>query len=322
MSTPHDLRFYTLDGLRLFFKEKGFRDVLTPPVVENPGMEVHLHPFALYSSVQKKPLSRYLHTSPEFAMKELLTQGFDKIFTLTYCFRDEPKAQLHRQQFIMLEWYRTKASYLDIALDTQELVDYIQEYLLQNGQILCSKITESSWTIKTVQDLFLEFAGFDPLPLDSGAQWVEKIAHFCPELLTAEDIKNWPYEDLFFLVFLNLIEPNLKRYPKLIVKDYPAPLAALSQLSSADPRVCKRFELYLSGVEIANCFEEETSLEVLQERFREQAQQKKTTYAYDLPEPEEFYLTMKKGLPQSSGIALGVERLAGALVEQEPPFWN
>ncbi len=76
-------QFHFLAAIRNFFNKSDFIDVLTPPMVENPGMETHIHPYKVIDS------KWYLHTSPEFHMKQLLSLGFEKIFTLSYCFRNE-----------------------------------------------------------------------------------------------------------------------------------------------------------------------------------------------------------------------------------------
>ena len=81
-----------LSSIRSFFTEKKFIDVMTPPMVKNPGMETHIHPFQLAHAKSTTFSPWYLHTSPEFHMKELLSLGFPNIFTLTYSFRDEPEA--------------------------------------------------------------------------------------------------------------------------------------------------------------------------------------------------------------------------------------
>src|SRR4051812_919411 len=95
-------QFELIQLIRNYFGQQGFLDVLTPPAVENPGMEVHIHPFQLHSVAKNNLKPLYLHTSPEFCMKELLTrteEGLEKIFTLSYCFRDEPESPIHRSQF-------------------------------------------------------------------------------------------------------------------------------------------------------------------------------------------------------------------------------
>lgn len=321
-STHHALRFRSVAHIRQFFLERGFQDVLTPIAVEHPGMETHLHPFQVFSSRQQKIHSLYLHTSPEFAMKELMAEGYDKIFTINYCFRDEPRADYHRNQFLMLEWYRAQASYELIQQDTQGLVEYLLERLKREGFLVSQILTQADFEVRTVADLFSEYVGLeilDYLTPEALRDWILDSRPKYREQLTGE---LWPYEDYFFLLFLNEIEPELQKIPKLIVKDYPAPLSALSSLAPQDPRVCQRFELYLNGVEVANCFQEETSSDEIQKRFAILSQQKKALYQYQLPSAERFFHTMKAGLPHSSGIALGVERLAGLLTDQAPPFWD
>jgi elongation factor P--(R)-beta-lysine ligase len=323
MNSQHALRFKTLSLIRRFFEQRGFTDVLTPPAVQNPGMEVHLHPFQLASALDKKLHPLYLHTSPEFKMKELLADGFENIFTLTYCFRDEPQSTLHRPQFLMLEWYRAGADYNDLAHDTQELVDSLLLDLDQAGFSVDPRLKNCSFVTKTVEEVFVEFTPLNKNDLENAETLTRAIDRSLPEIKALiPEGSPWVYEDLFFLVFLNCIEPKLSLHPKLILKDYPAPLAALSTLKPDNPQVCQRFELYLNGVEIANCFDEETSAETIKERFFNQGIQKKQAYNYELPKAHEFFATMNKGIPKSSGIALGVERLAGALTNTEPPFWS
>jgi len=114
------------------------------------------------------------------------------------------------------------------------------------------------------------------------------------------------------LIFLNDIEPKLKKYPAMILYEYPYHQAAVSTIKANDPRVCERFELYLDGVEIANCFNESTHLNELKERFKLQAHSKKSLYQYELASPSSFYKTMNS-YPPSAGIALGIERLYGKI---------
>src|SRR4051812_37719705 len=112
-------QFELIQLIRNYFGQQGFLDVLTPPMVENPGMEVHIHPYQIKSTRTNRDLPLYLHTSPEFALKQLLAadEGFDKIFSLGYCFRDEPSSPIHRSQFMMLEWYRKHERYEKIMED-------------------------------------------------------------------------------------------------------------------------------------------------------------------------------------------------------------
>ena len=309
--------------VRNFFREKGFLDVVTPPVVENPGMEIHLHPFSLYSVKERKVLpERYLHTSPEFHMKELLSQGFDKIFTLSYVFRDEPSSDDHRFQFLMLEWYRAGVGYEKIMEDCEELVTLGAEQLEIEGVPIRFK-GKIPWLRKSVDQLFQEILNVSILDYLDLNRLRDLIIERYPEVpLPVEGRGAMDWEDYYFLLFLNKIEPAIKKIPALLLYEFPHPLAALSTLKETDQRVCERFEVYLYGTELCNCFNELTDLAILKKRFEKQHQDKYRCHRYRLPSPERFYQSMERGLPPSSGIALGLERLYKGLTGVENPFWD
>lgn len=310
--------FTTQQVIRDFFNQRGFMDVMTPPMVSNPGMETHIHPFGLYQAHGGKKLERYLHTSPEFHMKQLLAEGFDKIFTLTYCFRDEPTSENHRSQFIMLEWYRSQTSYEQIMDDCEELLEFTQSKLNERG-IKTKKELETPLIRKSVQEIFREFLNMDileHLEVESLRNWIENNGEGIP--LPTEEVS---WDDLFFLIFLNKIELELSKYPKLLLYEWPHHLAALSKISEKDPRVCERFEIYLEGLELCNCFHELCDLSEQKKRFEAQAKEKKELYRYELPEATLLYHSLDKGLDSPSGIALGVERLLKGLTGTEDPFF-
>ncbi len=294
--------FQFVTQVHRFFEARGFLHTYTAPMVENPGMEVHIHPFQVNRAHGQKKTDWYLHTSPEFAMKRLLANGLDNIYQINWCFRDEPDSELHRPQFLMLEWYRAGVRYENIMQDVQELIENLSE-----RKMVVQK--------KTVSEIFKELAGFDVLDYLDKEDFHTLIKEKLPHLPLFEPMPAW--DDYFFLVFLNEIEPKLKKYPALILYEYPHYQAALSTIKESDPRVCERFELYLSGVEIANCFNESTELQELKLRFEHQSKQKESEYRYTLPDPTEFYATMKE-YPASSGIALGIERLYAALTGDRP----
>jgi lysyl-tRNA synthetase class 2 len=314
MSRYH--QFELIQIIRNYFREQGFLDVLTPPAIENPGMEVHIHPFQLHSVLRNSLTPLYLHTSPEFCMKELLADGFEKIFSISYCFRDEPSSEIHRSQFLMLEWYRKSERYESIMEDIENLIYFVldqgkkKKFPLRYEKLIMAK--------KTMQELFLEELGIDILnylELSSIKELLKKI----PGVTVPEIELEW--DDYFFLLYLNKIEPHLTKYPFLMITEFPAPLCALSTLKKSDPRVCERFEVYINGIEICNCFNELTDAEEQRKRFSMQNDLKKKIYNYQLPTPVKFYEVMDKGLPASAGIALGVERLLGSLFKIEQSFF-
>lgn len=303
--------FQFIASIKSFFFEKEFLEVLTPSIVQNPGMETHIHPFKVASAFGDKIGSHYLRTSPEFHMKELLSEGLNDIYTISYSFRDEPDSETHRSQFLMLEWYRNNSYYQKIKEDCQNLLNHLCAHT-NNKEIKIQHVS--------VQEIIQEFCKFDILNFLSSGDLRKKIEKDLKTVPLPQEELAW--DDYFFLIFLNLIEPELSKFEAIILDKYPAPLSALSTISKDDLRVCERFELYLDGVEIANCFNELTDLKIQKERFDVQNSMKKNLYSYKLPEPIDLYNALEKGLPKSSGIALGVERLYANFYKEQNPFWD
>lgn len=295
---------------------------MPPPMVQNPGMETHIHPFQVAHANTLKFSPWYLNTSPEFHMKELLSMGFEDIFTLGYSFRDEPYATNHRPQFLMLEWYRTKAHYTKIMDDCEELFKFSLNSLHEKNLPVDQDLLKTKFERATIQEIFSDMLNVDILNfLDKKdlKELIEKDFKDVPLPVQGEELS---WDDYYFLLFLNKIEPHLIHYPYLLLYEFPNHLSALSTLKESDPRVCERFEIYSKGVELCNCFNELRDLKIQKERFHLQAEEKEKLYGYKLPEPTVLYNALQKGLPESSGIALGVERLLKVLTGIENPFWD
>jgi lysyl-tRNA synthetase class 2 len=313
-------QFELIQSLRHFFQDKGFLETLTPPMVPNPGMETHVHPFQVMSAKNKAVRPFYLHTSPEFCLKELLSdhasEGLANIYSLSYCFRDEPESPIHRSQFLMLEWYRLHHRYETIMDDTENLITWCLD---QKPAPVRLEIKNQKMTRMTMEELWLETIKRSPLDfLDSKDL----------RSLIQKDFSDVPlppielaWDDLFFLLHLNKVETHLKRWPLLLVKEFPAPLSALSTIKASDARVCERFEVYVNGIELCNAYNELTDVDEQRRRFRLQAKEKKQIYNYELPQPTRFLESLERGLPPASGIAMGVERLLHSLFEVENPFF-
>ena len=313
--------FRTVEAIRLFFMQHDFLETPTPPVVENPGMETHLHPFKVSSTYKeiKRTQPLYLQTSPEFHMKKLLSEGHTQIYNLSYCFRDEPSSETHRFQFLMLEWYRAHEYYKKILEDTLLLIEFVRQHLHGKGIEVRDKLEVHHFT---VEYLFQKFVNINILNHLEAQDLKEVLQNKHPKLLPPhEDV--WPWEDYFHFAFLNMIEPQFKDLDLVVVDEFPAPLAALSTLKKDNPKVCERFEIYINGIELCNCFNELTDLAEQKRRMKEEAVQKMNLYHYELPEPTLLLSALEKGIPPSAGIALGVERLLmGLSLSPKNSFYN
>lgn len=281
------------NAIREFFRSRGFREVRTPLLVPNPGMEPHLRPFRVSNGA-------YLPTSPEFAMKRLLVGGLERIFQLGPAFRDEPRSATHHPEFTMLEWYRAYAGWEEIQRDTEELFAFVA-HRLSGRPALTFRGREISfsppWPRLRVRDLFREHVGVD--------------------------LGHEPLDDArFFQLWLDVVEPRLPADRAVFVTHWPASQAALAVVEEHPDgtRWARRFEAYAGGLELANAFEELTDPVEQRRRFEADMALRARTYGPDFPQtplPEGFLAALEEGLPPSGGIALGVDRMV-MLFADEP----
>ena len=239
------------------------------------------------------------------------------LFSLCYSYRDEPVSPIHRPQFLMLEWYELDVGLEETINRCNELISFLElEFKSFHIPFIIKKNLPNKVSIR---ELFLEYCQVDILEYQSKESIRKLIAEkFTDIVLASKEQLEW--DDYFFLIFLNKIEPKLTDYPLLFIKDYPAQLSALAKINSNDSRLCKRFEWLINGVEIGNCFEELQDLEEQRKRFKEQMIIKRKYYKYELPEPTILYKALENGLPNCSGIAVGMERLFCALTGYEFPL--
>jgi elongation factor P--(R)-beta-lysine ligase len=303
-----------LSAVRGFFATRGFVEVDTPALQVSPGLEPHLRAFAtdLHDPRDARPRRRYLHTSPEFAMKKLLVAGLPRIWQLAHVFRDGERGAIHHPEFSMLEWYRAGASWRDLVPDCISLLRAAQH--AAGAEALCwggrSADARQPWHEISVAEAFAQYCAIDilatapdPLAPDFGRLAVE-----------ARGIGVAPHpgddwEALYFRIFLDRIEPYLGLGAPTVLYDFPASMAALARRDPADGRIAERFELYACGLELANAFGELTDPVEQRARFLADQARKRALYGETYPIDEDFLTALEAGLPPSAGIALGFDRL-------------
>ncbi len=272
-------------ALRRFFYERDFLEVETPAILSSPIPEMNIEPV-------KCDLG-YLITSPELHMKKLLASGYNKIFQICKVFRKGEYGRNHLPEFTIVEWYRAGATYIDIMVDCQDLIRYIGDALELRGGVNFKGrklVYNEKWNVMTVREAFSRWAGWDP-------------------------VVNFD-EDRFYKDLVELIEPKLGWPTPCIIKDYPASEAALAKLKASDTRVCERFEVYWGGIELANGFSELNDPVEQRERFVRVLHERKRKRLPDLRMPEDFLIALET-MPDSAGIALGVDRLVMILCGME-----
>lgn len=308
-----DRRAAILRTIREYFNAGGFVEVDTPALQVSPGLEPHLKAFAtVLDEPGERQVPRFLHTSPEFAMKKLLVGGVPRLFQLAHCFRNGERSATHHPEFTMLEWYRAGADYRHLMRDCTEL---LRACLAATGRASFAWSGRTcdpagAWHYLTVADAFAQFCGIDlmataPDPLKPRLDLLVEAA--APTGVAPHPGDSW--EDFFFRIFLARIEPQLGVGVPTVLCDYPISMAALARAKPTDPRVAERFELYVCGLELANGFGELTDAVLQHNRFLAEQEKKRALYGMEYPIDEAFLAALAFGMPESAGIALGVDRL-------------
>jgi len=309
------LRSDILRAIRGFFEVAGFLEVQTPALVPAPGLEAHLEPMAVPSGPQDRGAStQYLITSPEHHMKRLLGEGFSCIYQMGKCYRSGEVSSQHQPEFTMVEWYRAYATYEEIAADVEALVAYVSQRVLGTATVEYAGYQldlASSWHRLTVTEAFARYGGVD-LRTCRDAQALGRAARAagCDSVV---DDDTW--DEVFFKVLLEKVEPRLADLGAVLLQDYPAPLAALSKLKVDDPLTAERVEAYVGGLELANGFTELNDPREQRRRFMAERQRRRARGGTVLPLDEAFLRMLSDGMPPAAGMALGVDRLTMILTD-------
>ena len=286
---------------RAFFSARGYMEVETPCAVPAPGEEVHLRPFATareHPDGTVEPL--WLHTSPEFAMKRLLVGGAGPIFQLARVWRNGEGSERHAPEFTMLEWYRPGATMDSLIAETTDL---LRAVLPPEPSVRGTTTSLSHIERLTVTEAFDRYTGADVLSTEGDAA-----ALAAQSGTRLRDNEDW--EDLFFRLLLERIEPHLGRAHPTFLTHWPAAQACLARRDPADPRVAERFELFVCGIELANAFIELTDPVEQRARFIADRARRHALYGPDWAMDEDFLAALTQGMPPASGIAMGFDRLA------------
>ena len=291
-------------ALRLWFAEAGFVDVDAAALQVSPGNETHLHAFATeWIGPDGARVPRYLHTSPEFAMKKLLAAGEERIVSFARVFRNRERGPLHAPEFTMLEWYRADAPYDAIMDDCAAIVAAAARAAGTDRLAWRDKAAAASAAPErtTVAEAFARHAGIDLVAVAGDR---DRFAAAAGVRVAADDT----WSDIFSRVLSEKVERNLGVGRPTLLVEYPLSEAALARVKPGDSQVAERFELYACGVELANGFAELTDPVEQRRRFAADMDEKQAIYGERYPLDEDFLAALAI-MPAASGVALGLDRL-------------
>ena len=290
-------RAQILQKIRQFFAERQVVEVETAALSQGTVTDVYLDAFTckynfLADSAVDQSAALYLQTSPEFHMKRLLASGYGCIFQIAKAFRHEESGRNHNPEFTMLEWYR-------IGFDQFGLMDEVAELL----QVV---LGGNKALFSCYQDIFIQTVAVDPLTasFDELVEVLNKYDKSADWLIEMQDA-----DLLLQFIFTEIIEPTIGIDQPQFIYDFPIAQASLAKRSIDDPRVAQRFECYFKGIELVNGFNELTDADEQQVRFEEDNAKRAAQGLPVKPIDENFIAALKHGLPQCSGVALGIDRL-------------
>jgi lysyl-tRNA synthetase class 2 len=279
-----------LAAARSFFAKRDILEVDCPILGQSAPIDLHI-------DVMEVPVgpgvTGFLHTSPEYAMKRLISEGIGDIYHLGHVFRQNEIGPLHNPEFTMAEWYRHGLSYETFI---EETVDFIRLFL---GDLPVE--------ILTYREALSRFAGFDYLQVDcKGLIEVATNNH----LTLSDELLQADKDTLLQLLMSLLVEPHLGQDKLSVINYFPASQAALAKTCcNQEESVAKRFEIYFKGIELANGYDELADAEEQRIRLQKSQDQRIFLGKSPLKIDEQFIKALEKGFPDCRGVAVGFDRL-------------
>jgi lysyl-tRNA synthetase class 2 len=282
-----------LSSIRSWFSTHDVMEVETPALSRSGNSDPNIR------SISTGGLSRrYLRTSPEYAMKRLLAAGFRDIYELGRVFRAGEKGRFHNPEFTLLEWYRCDWAYLDLATEVSELIRF------------CGQGLFDDWPVQrlTYREAFTGQTGLDPFHCTES-----DLSHAASERGIRAGVLD--QQEWLDLLLSQVIEPNLPGETITIIHDFMPEQAALARIRPGNPPVAERFEVYLGQMELANGYQELTDSQEQLERFEREQKLAKARGEEVPPLDLGLIEALRHGLPDCSGVAMGVDRLLMSLLK-------
>lgn len=290
-------RAQVISQIRDFFKQRKVLEVETPALSQGTVTDVYLDALSceynfLPDSSDQHSDTLYLQTSPEFHMKRLLASGYGCIYQIAKAYRHEEFGRYHNPEFTMLEWYR-------IGFDQFDLMHEVADLL--KGVLDCAEVVSSSY-----QEIFIDKVSIDPLT----SSFADLNQFLVEQGKSADWLSQSGDKDLLLqFIFTEIIEPQIGINEPQFIYNFPVAQASLAQVCPEDARVAQRFECYYRGVELANGFNELTNANEQLARFKDDNQKRAAQGLVEKPIDERFIAALSSGLPECSGVALGIDRL-------------
>ena len=300
--------------IRSFFDERNYLEIdtplLSPDLIPESCLEVFETSRILPSG---SAIPYWLIPSPEIWMKKIIARHRVNLYQICKCFRNgESIGFLHNPEFTMLEYYTINVNYQDSLRLTEDLFAF-----LSAGRVPTDNDAQEHQTLSgidlpferiTVAEAFARYAGFDLFAAAETKGGLETEAR----RLGLEPPAGMGTHALFDLIFIHAVEPRLAQNRPIALLDYPAFVPCLAR-HAQNGSTAERWELYYNGIELANCYSEETGAERVRNFFEHEAEAKEQTALVRHRTDHNYWKLFRGSFPPCSGVAMGIDRLIMAL---------
>ncbi|MEE8423269.1 MAG: lysine--tRNA ligase [Thermodesulfobacteriota bacterium] len=292
--------------IREFLEKRGFLEVETPMMHPIPGGAT-AKPFKTFHNTLKMEL--FLRIAPELYLKRLLIGGFERVFEINRNFRNEGLSIQHNPEFTMLEFYQAHATFTDLMDMTEEMITSVARAVTGTLKIEYQGTLVDltpPWKRVRVKESLIEYANVDKEVLEDR----NKVLKLAKEV-GCDIPKDASIDKIVVELFEKLVEPKL--ISPTFVTHYPIEVSPLSKRNREDENLADRFELFITGREMANAFSELTDPIDQKERFLQQLKEKNDETAPVLD--EDFIRALEHGMPPAAGEGIGIDRLVMLLTD-------
>ena len=295
-------------AMRRFFDERGYLEVETPMMHPIPGGAT-ARPFVTHHNALDTDL--YLRVAPELYLKRLVVGGFERVYEINRCFRNEGLSPRHNPEFTTVEFYQAFADYGDLMDLTEELLGELLRDIAGSTSITFEGHEIDFGTAIPRQRMTTAVA--TETGISEGDLTDEGRLREVARGMNMPVQPGWGWGRLLMEIFEARVEANLVQ--PTFVTHYPAEVSPLARKSADDPRLTDRFELFVAGREIANGFSELNDPDDQAERFARQAELKDRGDLEAMHYDQDFLAALEHGMPPTAGEGIGIDRLAMLLTD-------